>query len=873
MLLFPVVGLLALDLARQSTGANAAQVKYGVSGRGVAIAILDRGIDWQHPDFRNPDGTTRIKWMLDMSGQNYCSAGNPAPVEYTEAQINAALQGRSPLTERDAVGHGTLTAGIAAGNGRASNGKYAGIAPEADLVVVKMTSDGVPAHGSQPAEPVFVACTTDALAWLDEKIKLLGEPTVGLINSGVQLWGPVDGTSAISRAIDTVFGQSRPGRIYIEASGDEAGIPNHAGGFYNSAANTVVRLIKNTSDSQQMALWYTGSQPVQITVTVGAATVGPVATNTYTKSADGSIQVAQYDPGQEFYPATSTSGDRLVWFQVDGHNGEAGAVTIRGISGSGSFDLYSWWLGAISFTDHLVPGRLTDYASTRSAIVTGAHVNRASYTDIDGITRTVISQGSPGQLWTGSSGGPTRDGRRGVDLTTPGQNIFAPVAANSYWATFRSDQPNDGGGYYSLQGATSGASPITLGAVALLLQMKPDLTSDQVRALLHASAVADANTGAIPNNDWGYGKLSIVGAIDNLCAQNQSTDALLAAKCNGLLTRAPALSLSSSQIQFAAAAGSSPASQAITIANSGGGAFGWTAASDSPWLTVSPASGTTPTPLTVTAIPGSLAPAVYQGKITFTTTGNATVPIALSVTLTLTQPAPAIQTSGGVVNGASFLVGMVGGSWVTILGSNLSTSTRIWADADFQGISLPTNLSGVQVKINDQLAAIYYISPGQLNVQAPSPLSGDVTVQVILNGIAGNTVTATAVPNAPALFSYQGGANKYPAAVFLNSAVWGDPGVVLGTQLARPGDNVLLYATGLESSPSGTVISSPLDSAQPVTITIGSANANVTYAGLVAVGEFQINIVVPNLPPGNYPITINIAGQTSAAHVIAPIGP
>ena len=154
-----------LDLARQSSGATAAQSKYGVTGKGVAVAILDRGIDWQHPDFRNPDGTTRIKWMLDMSGQSWCDAGNPAPVEYSQSQINAALQGGAAIAERDAIGHGTLTAGIAAGNGRASSGKYTGIAPDTDLIIVKMTSDGAPAHGSQPAEASFVSCIRDALTW------------------------------------------------------------------------------------------------------------------------------------------------------------------------------------------------------------------------------------------------------------------------------------------------------------------------------------------------------------------------------------------------------------------------------------------------------------------------------------------------------------------------------------------------------------------------------------------------------------------------------------------------------------------------------------------------------------------------------------
>lgn len=524
----------ALDFARQSTGAEAAHSKYGVTGKHVIVAILDRGIEYQHPDFRNPDGSTRIKAMLDMSGQNnWCNANNPAPVEYTEAQINAALQGGTIIAERDAVGHGTLTAGIAAGNGHVSNGKYAGIAPEADLIIVKMTSEGAPAHGDQPGEAPFVACVTQALTWIDEKITALGEPAVGLINSGTQLWGPVDGTSATSRAIDQVFGQRRPGRVYVEASGDEGGIPNHAGGSYSISTDTFVGMLKSTDDAQQMGLWYTGLA-AQVSITMGQATVGPVVPGNSAQSADGTLHLIQYNPGGEFYPATSTSGDHFVWLGISGHGGESGKITMRALSTAGGhFDVYSCFFGAISFTDHLVPGRLTDFASTRSAIVTGAHVNRGEYIDIDGIPRTVTSGGAPGQLWSASSGGPTRDGRRGIDLTTPDNNIFAPIARNSYWATYRFNQPSDGAGYYSRQGATSGASPITVGASALLLQMKPDLTSDQVRALLDGAAVSDSNTGSTPNNAWGFGKISIIGAIDSLCVQYQAADATLLAKCRG----------------------------------------------------------------------------------------------------------------------------------------------------------------------------------------------------------------------------------------------------------------------------------------------------------------------------------------------------
>src|ERR1700730_4137702 len=125
------------DTLARETRADQAVDKYGITGKGVVIAILDRGVDWRHPDFINPEGTTRIKWLLDMSGQNRCDPSNPAPLEYSEQQINAALAGGPPIHSQDAVGHGTVTAGVAAGNGRATaDRKYAGMAPDADLIIV-----------------------------------------------------------------------------------------------------------------------------------------------------------------------------------------------------------------------------------------------------------------------------------------------------------------------------------------------------------------------------------------------------------------------------------------------------------------------------------------------------------------------------------------------------------------------------------------------------------------------------------------------------------------------------------------------------------------------------------------------------------------
>jgi len=233
--------------------------------------------------------------------------------------------------------------------------------------------------------------------------------------------------------------------------------------------------------------------------------------------------VTQYFPGYEFYPATSTSGDRFVNIFINGHGPGTGQITFHALRpfSLGKYDIYADAGAVDTFpAGDLVAGRLSDWASTRSAISIGAHVLRTSWVDIDGIARDDSAEGASGDLWDHSSGGPTRNRRLGIALTAPGQSIFATYATNSYWATFRSNLIQDGGGWYGRQGATSGASPIAVGAAALLLQLDPELTSERVRRLLQETATSDSFTGRTPNFQWGFGKINILAAVDRLLSES-----------------------------------------------------------------------------------------------------------------------------------------------------------------------------------------------------------------------------------------------------------------------------------------------------------------------------------------------------------------
>ncbi len=115
-----------------------------LTGRGVIVAVIDSGIDYSHPDFRNEDGTTRIEAIWDQglnSGQP--PTGFLEGTLFSKLQINEALESGESLGHEDTEGHGTAVAGVACGNGRASNGEVVGIAPQSHILVVKLSSKGV----------------------------------------------------------------------------------------------------------------------------------------------------------------------------------------------------------------------------------------------------------------------------------------------------------------------------------------------------------------------------------------------------------------------------------------------------------------------------------------------------------------------------------------------------------------------------------------------------------------------------------------------------------------------------------------------------------------------------------------------------------
>jgi len=213
------------------------------------------------------------------------------------------------------------------------------------------------------------------------------------------------------------------------------------------------------------------------------------------------------------------------------------------------------------------------------------------------------------------------------------------------------------------------------------------------------------------------------------------------------------------------------------------------------------------------------------------------------------------------------------GGWFFVKGTDLAGTTRIWGSSDFADPNkLPTDLDGVEVWVNGTPVPVYFISPGQVNAQAPLNISGSMTVQVVRLGLPSNTLTAPVAQLQPALYYYTVGSKSYAAALFVDYTIMGDPAVVPGTRKANSGDIIQLYASGLAPSPSGGAITSPVP-VVGVGVTIGTTDAPVLAAALVAPGQFQVNFTVPQLAPGEYPIAVTISGKTSQPNVLFEVGP
>ncbi|HEY6390980.1 MAG TPA: IPT/TIG domain-containing protein, partial [Bryobacteraceae bacterium] len=203
---------------------------------------------------------------------------------------------------------------------------------------------------------------------------------------------------------------------------------------------------------------------------------------------------------------------------------------------------------------------------------------------------------------------------------------------------------------------------------------------------------------------------------------------------------------------------------------------------------------------------------------------------------------------------------------VSIFGQSLAAASHALGSSDLVNGNLPTTLAGVSVQVDNQPAFLQYVSPSQINAQAPADSNtGSVRVTVTNSGGTSDAVTVNLQSMQPAFFTSQ----NYVAAARVDGAIIG-----AGTP-AKSGDVLQLYGTGFgPTNPAvspGSVFQGSFPLANTVKVSIGGADANVSYSGLVGAGLCQINVTVPALADGDHAVLAQVAGVSAQTGVLLKV--
>lgn len=487
-----------------------------LTGSRTLIAVIDSGIDFQNVEFRNRAGGTRIRYLWDQTltpervnaqlPEGYEEfAGQAAPpegfqmgVEFAESRINAAIN--SPVPERivpsvDTSGHGTAVASIAAGSGFASEGQYQGVAPESELLIVKM---GTPAPDSFPKTTELMRAVTYAV----KKAVELERPLAVNLSFG-NTYGSHDGTSLVERFLDNAAEIGRT--VICVGSGNEGAAGGHSAGSFGRIENpSAAQRIELSVDRYQLSfgvqLWKDYSDQFDIEV---VSPGGESLRFSDRRTGGGSYRVedtqillyvgepSPYSVKQEIYFDLLPVGNYVnqgVWTFL--------LTPIRTVTGGYDFYLPSSSVlnaGTRFFTP--APEKTLTIPSTASKVITVGAYNAQleAYADFSG-------RGYPVQ---GISTEKILTREIKPDLTAPGTGIYAAGPNNSYVQV----------------SGTSFATPFVTGSAALMMEWgivrgnDLFLYGEKVKAYLRNGAKILRGEREVPNDKIGYGGLCVEDSL------------------------------------------------------------------------------------------------------------------------------------------------------------------------------------------------------------------------------------------------------------------------------------------------------------------------------------------------------------------------
>ena len=456
---------------------------YNLNGNGTIIGIVDSGIDYTHIDFRNADGSTRILYLWDQTVEGSPPANFNEGTEYTQFQINSALQSDNPFSvvpSNDFNGHGTAVAGIAAGNGNSSDGENIGVAFQADLIIVKVGQKGND----------FFAQTTEimrAVKYIISKSRELQKPVAINMSFGMNN-GSHKGSSLFEEYLSEISAEWK--NVLVVPTGNEGGAAHHFNGSLKSNQVKEIEFFTASGITNfYLSLWknFADSFAVELIFPNGISS-GVVNLENRLKT----VRVDNMTLTVIYGQPTRYSAEQEIYFNISANENyiRSGLWKLRIIPSTIVDGEINIWLPTVEEVTAKTYFSNPSVYNTMTLPSTANKVIRVSgYNDRIGNIAEFSGNGIP-------------DTSLIPDIAAPAVNI---VSARS------------GGGYDYFTG-TSFAAPFVTGSAALMMQWgivngnSPFLYGERIKAFLRLGA--RRSDGVVyPNQTFGYGTLCLSNSV------------------------------------------------------------------------------------------------------------------------------------------------------------------------------------------------------------------------------------------------------------------------------------------------------------------------------------------------------------------------